>query len=76
MDPPPTPTERLARIARLMEVTMNTAARTTVAFDKNVAVPRGPNAAWLPMPPNALPISVPRALCSKTARIRISATST
>jgi len=56
-------------------VTINVAARTMVAFDRNVAVPRGPNAAWLPMPPKAPAISVPCELCKRTIKINATAIS-
>ena len=32
---------------------MNNIADTVVAFDNSVADPRGPNAVWEPIPPNA-----------------------
>ncbi len=60
----------------MIEVSMKSTARTTVALDKKVAVPRGPNAVWLPIPPNAPARSAPRALCRSTEKTRMTATST
>ena len=40
-------------IVRAMEVSMNMMAHHVVALVRNVAAPRGPNAVWLPAPPNA-----------------------
>jgi hypothetical protein len=63
-------------MASARDVTMKVAASTTVVLVKNVVVPRGPKAVWLPMPPKAPAMSVPRAFWSRTTRIRTSATST
>ena len=40
-------------IESAMEVTMKITAEIVVAFESNVAEPRGPKAVWDPMPPNA-----------------------
>jgi len=66
---------RLERMDSDTAVTIKTAASTAVAFDKKVAVPRGPKAVWLPMPPKAPAMSVPRELWSSTKKIRTTATS-
>ena len=73
---PPVPRKRFDKIASETEVTIKITASTTVALDKKVAVPRGPKAVWLPMPPKAPARSVPRALCNKTPRIRTTPTKT
>ena len=73
---PPLPRYRLESMESVSDVTMNTAASTVVVLDKNVAVPRGPKAVWLPMPPKAPAKSVPRALCNNTTRTRTRATKT
>ena len=73
---PPVPRIRFDRIASETEVTMKVMASPTVSLDKNVAVPRGPKAVWLPMPPNAPARSAPRALCNKTPRIKTTPTKT
>src|SRR3984957_8792028 len=38
---------------RVSDVIMKTMAHQVVARERNVAAPRGPNAVWLPAPPNA-----------------------
>jgi len=53
-----------------MEVSMNKIAEIVVAFDNNVADPRGPKAVWEPMPPKAPARSAALPLCSKTTMIR------
>ena len=73
---PPVPRIRFDRIASETEVSMKVMASPTVNLDKNVAVPRGPKAVWLPMPPNAPAKSAPRALCNKTPRINTTPTKT
>jgi len=55
-----------AKIESVIEVTMNITADQVVAFDKALAAPRGPNAVWLPMPPNAAAMSPLLPLCSNT----------
>jgi hypothetical protein len=49
---------------------MNNTAETVVAFDNNVAEPRGPKAVCEPIPPNAPAKSAAFPLCSKTTTIR------
>jgi len=55
-----------AKIESVIEVTMNMTADQVVAFDKALAAPRGPNAVWLPIPPNAAAMSPLLPLCSRT----------
>src|ERR1700691_5081089 len=43
---------------------MNTIAHHVVARERKVAAPRGPNAVWLPEPPNAPAKSAAFPLCS------------
>src|ERR1700693_3101161 len=50
----------------VIEVTMNMMAHQVVALERNVAAPRGPNAVWLPAPPNAPARSAALPLCSNT----------
>jgi hypothetical protein len=52
--------------ARAMEVIMKKMAHQVVARDRKVAAPRGPNAVWLPAPPNAPAKSAAVPLCSIT----------
>lgn len=59
----------LARITRTSEVSINRIAAIVVAFDRIVAVPRGPNTVWDPMPPNAPAKSAAFPLCSRTTTI-------
>jgi len=66
----PSPAALVARIESVKEVTMNRTAEMVVAFDKRVAEPRGPNAVWEPMPPNAPARSAAFPLCSSTTIIR------
>ena len=56
----------LAYTARVMEVTMNATADHVVARERALAAPRGPNAVWLPCPPNAAEMSPLLPLCSRT----------
>jgi len=49
----PRPAFRVARMESESEVTMNRTAEIVVAFDNNVAEPRGPNAVCEPIPPKA-----------------------
>jgi hypothetical protein len=55
-------------IESVSEVSMNTMAHHVVAFDRNVAAPRGPKAVWLPAPPNAPARSAALPLCSMITR--------
>jgi len=57
--PPPPPRIRFDRIASETEVSMKRTISTTVAWKEKVAVPRGPKAVWLPMPPNTPATSAP-----------------
>ena len=50
--------------------TMNITAHHVVARESTVAAPRGPNAVWLPAPPNAPAMSAAFPLCSSTTMIR------
>ena len=45
------------RIVSEMEVSMKTMAHQVVSRESTVAVPRGPNAVWLPIPPKVAAIS-------------------
>ncbi len=63
-------------IPKLSEVIMKSPAATVVAFDKTVAVPRGPNTVCEPMPPNAPARSAAFPLCNRTTRIKIKHTIT
>jgi len=64
------PLLREATTESLIEVTIKMMADQVVALDKTVAAPRGPNAVWLPIPPNAAAISPLLPLCSNTTTIR------
>jgi hypothetical protein len=68
--PTPVPERRVARIERESEVTMNRTAEAVVALDSSVADPRGPNAVWEPIPPNAPAKSAAFPLWSRTTTIR------
>ena len=57
-------------IAKVNEVIIKRAAAIVVAFDKTVAVPRGPNTVCDPMPPNAPARSAAFPLCKRTTMIR------
>ena len=48
---------------------MNITAHQVVACERTVAAPRGPNAVWLPAPPNAPARSAAFPLCSSTTMI-------
>jgi hypothetical protein len=48
---------------------MNITAHQVVAWESTVAAPRGPNAVWLPAPPNAPAKSAALPLCSNTTMI-------
>ena len=60
------PLRLLAYTASVMEVTINATADHVVALERALAAPRGPNAVWLPCPPNAAEISPLLPLCSST----------
>jgi hypothetical protein len=51
-------------------VIMKTAPRIVVARERTFAEPRGPNAVWVPPPPNALARSWPLPCWSKTTQIK------
>src|SRR5579864_596426 len=53
-----------------MDVSMNMMAHHVVALERNVAAPRGPNAVWLPAPPNAPARSAASPLCSMMTTIK------
>ena len=57
---------RVARIASVSDVTMNSPAATVVARDSSVAPPRGPKAVCEPIPPNAPARSAAFPLCRST----------
>ena len=61
---------RCFRTARAMLVIMKTAARPVVMRESRVTDPRGPKAAWVPPPPNALARSWPLPCWSRTTAIR------
>src|ERR1700722_3408459 len=61
---------RVARIASVSDVIMKIAAASVVAFESNVADPRGPNAVCDPMPPKAPARSAALPLCNSTTTIR------
>jgi hypothetical protein len=63
------PLWRLARYVSAIEVTMNMMAHHVVRRENTVAVPRGPKAVWLPMPPKVAAISALLPCCSKTTTI-------
>jgi hypothetical protein len=49
----PVPSALSARKTRARAQSMNITAHQVVAFERTLAAPRGPNAVWLPAPPNA-----------------------
>src|SRR3954471_24029071 len=61
---------RVAKMDRVIEVSMKMTADQVVALLNTVAAPRGPKAVWLPMPPNAAAMSALLPLCSSTTMIR------
>ena len=60
------PTRLVAYTAKVIDVIMNATADHVVAFESALAAPRGPNAVWLPCPPNAAEMSPLLPLCSST----------
>jgi len=62
---------RFSRINKVSAVIMNTIAAPVVTFDRTVAVPRGPNTVWEPIPPNAPAKSAALPLCSSTTPIKM-----
>lgn len=61
---------RVAMIDNVIDVSMNMAADIVVAFESNVAEPRGPNAVCDPIPPNAPARSAAWPLWSNTTTVR------
>lgn len=61
---------RVARIARVKDVSINSAAAMVVAFERTVAEPRGPKAVCDPIPPKAPAKSAALPLCSRTTTTR------
>jgi hypothetical protein len=57
------------RMVMAIDVSINMIAHHVVALERNVAAPRGPNAVWLPAPPNAPARSAASPLCSNTTMI-------
>jgi hypothetical protein len=66
----PKPALRVAMIESESEVIMNRIAEIVVAFESNVAEPRGPNAVCDPIPPNAPARSAAFPLCKRTTIIK------
>src|SRR6202522_2198384 len=60
----PAPSEGARFTDNVSEVIMKTMAHQVVARERNVAAPRGPNAVWLPAPPNAPAKSAAEPLCN------------
>ncbi len=67
---PGTAERREAKTDKVIDVIINRTADHVVARVNAVAAPRGPNAVWLPIPPNAAAISPLLPLCSNTTMIR------
>src|ERR1700730_24893 len=65
-----------ASTARENEVTMKMTATTVVILPSTVGVPMEPKTAWLPLPPNAEPLSAPLPACSSTSPMMIKLTMT
>src|SRR6266478_9109046 len=61
---------REAMMESVIEVNMKITVDHVVALERTVAEPRGPNAVWLPMPPNAAAMSPLLPLCSSTTMMR------
>ena len=66
----------MASRVREMEVSMKMIAHQVVTLESKVAVPRGPNAVWLPAPPKVAAISALLPCCNSTTMIRTAHTST
>jgi hypothetical protein len=64
------PVFRAAIIDSVIDVSMKMIADQVVARESTDAAPRGPNAVWLPCPPNAAARSPLLPLCSNTTAIR------
>ena len=59
-----------SRMTKVRAVIINNEAAIVVAFDKTVAVPRGPNTVCDPIPPNAPAKSAAFPLCNRTTIIK------
>jgi hypothetical protein len=70
-DLPVYPAVELWCMVSAIDVSINMMAHQVVALEKKVAAPRGPNAVWLPAPPNAPARSAASPLCSKTTIISV-----
>jgi hypothetical protein len=66
----------LAKNVSDIEVNMKRMAHQVVSRERAVAVPRGPKAVWLPMPPKVAAISALLPCCSSTTTIRMAQTIT
>jgi len=66
----PSPAFRVAIMEIDIDVIMKSTAEMVVAFESNVAEPRGPKAVCEPIPPNAPARSAALPLCSNTTIIR------
>jgi hypothetical protein len=66
----------LAKMVSEIEVSMKMMAHQVVSRERAVAVPRGPNAVWLPMPPKVAAISALLPCCSSTTTIKTAQTNT
>lgn len=60
----------VAMIDKEIEVSMKITVEIVVALDSSVAEPRGPNAVWEPIPPNAPARSAALPLCRRITIIR------
>src|SRR6185312_240010 len=67
---------RLVIYVSAMDVNMKIMAHQVVRREKTVAVPRGPNAVWLPIPPKVAAISALLPCCSSTTTISTAQTIT
>ena len=63
-----------AKMVREMDVTMKMMAHHVVSRESAVAVPRGPKAVWLPIPPKVAAISALLPCCSSTTTMRTAQT--
>src|SRR5579871_4593111 len=59
-----------------IDVSMKRMAHQVVSRENTVAVPRGPNAVWLPIPPNVAAISALFPCCNSTTTISTAQTIT
>ena len=66
----------LAKMVSEMEVSMKMMAHQVVTRDSTVAVPRGPKAVWLPIPPKVAAMSALLPCCNSTTTIRMAQTIT